>query len=66
MLSVSALFGFAAEFLTLMAAAAGVVLVALRSDLVVRGGRARVAVAAGFLLTGMAAFLRGSLLVTDN
>ncbi len=66
MYSATALFGFAAEFVTLMVAAAGLALVALRSDLVARRPGGRLAMAAGFLLTAVAAFVTGSLLVTDD
>lgn len=56
---------FAAEFLLFLTALAGVAVVALRSELLVRRGRLRWPLVAGMLAVGAAAFLHGSLLVTD-
>jgi PAS domain S-box-containing protein len=57
---------FAAELVTLLAAAAGVVLVVLRADLTGAARWARAALAAGFVAMGTAAFVHGSLLVTGD
>jgi len=60
---------FAAEFVTLMVAAAGLALATLRSDpgrISSRRPASRMLAAAAFLIAGTAAFLRGSLIVTHN
>ncbi len=56
---------FAAELVTLLVAASGLVLVMLRSDLIARGW-ARLLAGAGFVVIGAAAFAHGSLLVTND
>lgn len=57
---------FAAELLTLLAAAAGLVLVVLRADLTGEARWARTLLAAGFAAIGGAAFVHGALLVTAS
>ncbi|MCU4185111.1 HAMP domain-containing protein [Acidiferrimicrobium sp. IK] len=57
---------FAAELVTMVVAAAGLVLVALRGQIAARRGPGRLALAAGFLAIGTVAFLHGSGLVTTN
>jgi PAS domain S-box-containing protein len=65
-MSSSAQFHFAAEFVTFLAAAAGLALVLLRSELVSRAGWAKPMMAGGFLAIGTAAFLQGSLIVSSD
>jgi len=57
---------FAAEFITFLAAAAGLALVLLRSELLCRSTWAKWLLAGGFLAIGTAAFLLGSLIVSDK
>jgi PAS domain S-box-containing protein len=63
--SSTAQFDFAAEFVTFLAAAAGLALVLLRGELLTRRPWARVTMGAGFLAAGVAAFLRGSLVFDE-
>jgi len=65
-MSSSAQFHFAAEFVTFLAAAAGLALVLLRSELVSRAGWTKPMMAGGFLAIGTAAFLQGSLIVSSD
>lgn len=62
----SAQVSFAAELITLLVAASGLVLVARKSDLVQRSGTARGLLGAGFAVLGTGAFLDGSLLLGSN
>ena len=62
-MSTSAQFTFAAEFVAFLAAAAGLALVLLRGEFVVRPPWTRGPLGAGFAFIASAAFLRGSLLV---
>ena len=64
-MSSTAQFHFAAEFVTFLAAAAGLSLVLLRGELLSRTSWARVALGLGFTAIGAAAFFRGSTLVDD-
>ena len=65
MSSAAAQLRFAAEFATFLVAAAGLAVVLLRPRLVVAAGWPRAALAGGFVAVGLAAFLRGSLVVGD-
>nr|MDQ2754911.1 hypothetical protein [Actinomycetota bacterium] len=56
---------FAAEFVTMLVAAAGVALVALRPD-ITRSTGGRAAVVLGFVATGAAAFVHGARLFQSN
>ena len=60
----AAQFQFAAEFVTFLAAAAGLALVLLRSELLSDAGWGRAALALGLACMGSGAFLHGSRLVT--
>ena len=62
----AAQFQFAAEFVTFLAAAAGLAIVLLRGELVARALGARGALGVGFLALGGAAFLHGARLVEDG
>jgi PAS domain S-box-containing protein len=62
----AAQFQFAAEFVTFLAAAAGLALVLLRGELVARVLGARGALGVGFLALGAAAFLHGSRVVEEG
>ena len=66
MTSSAAQLDFAAQFVTFLAAAAGLALVALRGELMTREAWARFAMGAGFMLIGVAAFLAGSLVVEGD
>ena len=57
---------FAAEFVTLLVAAAGLALVGLSAGPATRSGSARLALAVGFLALGVAAFGHGSLLYKQD
>jgi len=63
-MSTSPQFTFAAEFVAFLAAAAGLALVLLRGEFVVRPPWTRGPLGAGFAFIAATAFLRGSLLVT--
>lgn len=56
---------FAAEFVMFLAAAVGIAVVLLRGDLLT-SARTRAPLGAGFILLAAAAFLHGSLLLTDQ
>lgn len=60
MSTTTAQFAFAAEFLTMVVAASGLILVALRSALTTRPGPGRAALVAGFTATGAVAFVDGA------
>ena len=62
----AAQFQFAAEFVTFLAAAAGVAIVLLRGELVARALGSRAILGVGFLALGIAAFLHGSRLIEDG
>src|SRR4051794_38124633 len=62
----AAQYQFAAAFTVFLVALAGLALVALRGQPLTEGAGARVALAAGFVGVGTAAFLTGSLLVEDR
>ncbi|HUR49711.1 MAG TPA: ATP-binding protein [Acidimicrobiales bacterium] len=66
MTSSAAQLDFAAHFVTFLAAAAGVALVALRGELMTRAAWARASLGAGLGLLGGAAFLGGSLIVDSD
>ena len=66
MTSSAAQLDFAAHFVTFLAAAAGVALIALRGELMTRVSWARAALGAGLALIGGAAFLGGSLIVDSD
>ena len=57
---------FAAEFVTFLAAAAGLALVLLRGELVTRTRWSQALLGAGFLVMGAVAFLRGSLTLSSD
>ena len=65
-MSSSAQIHFAAEFVTFLAAAAGLAIVLLRSELVSRAGWSKPVLAGGFLAIGASAFLQGSLIVSSD
>src|SRR5205085_3205171 len=62
-MSSSAQFTFAAEFVAFLAAAAGLAMALLRSEVVIRPSTVRAPFAFGFAALCAASFLRGSLLV---
>ena len=62
----AAQFQFAAEFVSFLAAAAGLALVLLRGDLVTRTSWGRTLFALGFTAMATAAFLHGSLVVDES
>ena len=64
-MSSTAQFHFAAEFVTFLAATAGLSLVLLRGELLTRAAWARTAMGLGFAAIGAAAFFRGSMLFND-
>ncbi|MBW3537249.1 MAG: HAMP domain-containing protein [Actinobacteria bacterium] len=66
MSSSAAQLDFAAQFVTFLAAAAGLALVALRGELMTLVAWARAALGLGFTLIGIAAFLAGSLIVDGD
>ena len=66
MTSSAAQLDFAAHFVTFLAAAAGLALVALRGELMTRTPWARAALGLGFALVGAAAFFGGSLIVDSD
>ena len=66
MTSSAAQLDFAAHFVTFLAAAAGLALVALRGELMTRAPWARAALGLGFALIGGAAFFGGSLIVDSD
>ena len=66
MTSSAAQLDFAAHFVTFLAAAAGVALIALRGELMTRTAWARASLGSGLALIGVAAFLGGSLIVPSD
>lgn len=62
----AAQFQFAAEFVTFLAAAAGVALVLLRGELLARSPGGRALLGLGFAALGTSAFLDGSRLIEDS
>jgi PAS domain S-box-containing protein len=66
LMSSSAQIQFAAEFVTFLVAAAGLVLALMNAELTTDSVRARVAFGLGFLCLAAAAFGHGSLLVHEN